>query len=226
LALITVRDDGVGIAPEMLHRLFEPFVQAPQTLDRTRGGLGLGLAMAAGLVNLHGGSIRAESAGLERGSEFSVRLPLVPAPSGAALPPEEVAITPQRVLVIEDHEDTAEMMRVLLTLEGHEVSIAANGSTGIELARSIRPTLVFCDLGLPDIDGYEVARAVRADVSLRHIFLCALSGYARPEDRARSAKAGFDRHLAKPPSNADLQEVLATAPRGDQGALRLRLEEP
>jgi two-component system CheB/CheR fusion protein len=217
-ALVTVRDDGVGIAPEMLHRLFEPFVQAPQTLERTRGGLGLGLAMASGLAQLHGGSIRAESAGLGRGSEFLVRLPLVPAPTGATLAPEKVAITRQRVLVIEDNEDTAETMRVLLTLEGHEVAIARSGGEGIELARSVRPTVVFCDLGLPDVDGYAVARAMRADASLRRTFLCALSGYARPDDRARSAKAGFDRHLAKPPRTEDLLDVIAAATDGDRAA--------
>jgi two-component system CheB/CheR fusion protein len=219
-AEITVRDDGVGIAPEMLHRLFEPFVQAPQTLDRTRGGLGLGLAMAGGLVNLHGGSIHAESGGLGRGAEFFVRLPLVPAPTQATPPPESVAVSTRRVLVIEDNQDAAEIMSMLLTLEGHVVSIASNGSTGIDLARRIRPDVVFCDLGLPDMDGYEVARAMRAEASLRNAYLCALSGYALPEDRAHSADAGFDRHLAKPPSTSDLQEVLAAAPRG-YGAARL-----
>jgi signal transduction histidine kinase/ActR/RegA family two-component response regulator len=216
-ALVTVRDDGVGIASEMLNRLFEPFVQAPQTLDRTGGGLGLGLAMAAGLVNLHGGSIRAESDGLGRGSEFLVRLPLVPGPTGATLPLEKVALTPRHVLVIEDNEDSAEMMRLLLTLDGHEVSIASDGSTGIELARSIHPSVVFCDIGLPDMDGYAVARALRADAPLRHTILCALSGYAQPDDRARSATAGFDRHLAKPPSHEDLREVLNTARAGARG---------
>jgi two-component system CheB/CheR fusion protein len=210
-AVITVSDDGVGIAPEMLHRIFEPFVQAPQTLDRTRGGLGLGLAMAAGLVHLHGGSLHAESVGIGRGAEFCVRLPIVPAPTHAPPPPEKAVVSRQRVLVIEDNEDTAEIMRMILTLEGHEVSIAHDGSTGLELARSIHPNVVFCDLGLPDMTGYDVARAMRADASLGRAFLCALSGYALPEDRVRATDAGFDRHLGKPPSAEELQNVLAIA---------------
>jgi signal transduction histidine kinase len=209
-AVFTVRDDGIGIAPDMVQRLFKPFVQAPQTLDRRRGGLGLGLAMADGLVRLHGGSIHAESSGLGHGSAFFVRLPLVSEPARAAPARQTPAAARQRVLVIDDSEDAAEGMRMLLTLDGHEVSVARDGSTGIELTRAIHPNIVFCDLGLPDLDGYAVARAIRADPSLEGTFLCALSGYARPEDRARSADAGFDRHLAKPPSTTELQEVLAS----------------
>jgi CheY-like chemotaxis protein len=168
--------------------------------------------MVAGLLELHGGSVRVESQGFGHGSEFFVRLPLAPAPEHVSAPRAAPSTPRRHVLVIEDHEDTAEIMQMLLTLEGHEVEVARDGATGLALARSVHPEVVFCDLGLPDMAGYSVARAVRADASIGRPYLCALSGYALPEDRERSAAAGFDRHLAKPPSVEDLKQVLAAAP--------------
>jgi two-component system CheB/CheR fusion protein len=213
-AVLWVRDNGAGIAPEMRDRLFEPFVQAPQTLDRSRGGLGLGLTMVKGLVELHGGKVGVTSGGRGRGSEFTVRLPLVAAAQAKAAPaPLEPTRHRRRVLVIEDNPDAADALFDLLTLDGHYAQVAYDGPSGIALARDFHPEIVFCDLGLPESDGYEVARAMRADDALRGTYLVALSGYARPEDRERSAQAGFDWHLAKPPSTEALERLVAELPR-------------
>ncbi|HEY5677556.1 MAG TPA: PAS domain S-box protein, partial [Myxococcales bacterium] len=176
-AELVVRDDGVGIDPAHLERMFEPFTQAEHTLARTQGGLGLGLALVRGLVELHGGTVRARSAGLGRGAEFSVALPLAPA-TGEARPAPAPAreAAPGRVLVIEDHEDAASTLVELLEIQGHAVDVAHDGSTGVRLARERRPDVVVCDIGLPDIDGYAVARALRADLDLKATRLVALSG--------------------------------------------------
>lgn len=213
-AVMSVRDNGVGIPPEMRARLFEPFIQAPQTLDRSRGGLGLGLAMVKGLVELHGGTVDVTSGGPGLGCEFTIRLPLAAAPQPEAAPASPVPTRPRRrVLVIEDNVDTADSLCDLLTLDGHDARVAYDGPSGIARAREFHPDVVFCDIGLPEVDGYEVARAMRADDALRGTYLVALSGYARPEDRERSTQAGFDWHLAKPPSTDALERVIAERPR-------------
>jgi len=207
--VVRVADTGAGIAPELLDHLFEPFVQADATLARSRGGLGLGLALAKELVELHGGSVEARSEGLGRGSEFTVRLPLdltEAAPAGGGRP---VASGPRRrVLVIEDGVDAADSLRDVLEIQGHEVAVAHDGPQGIATAREFHPEVVLCDIGLPGMDGYEVARAFRADGALCAARLVALSGYALPEDLRRAAEAGFERHLAKPPSVEELEGVL------------------
>jgi two-component system CheB/CheR fusion protein len=185
-------------------------MQADQSLDRSKGGLGLGLALVKGLVELHGGSIEAQSDGLGKGSAFVVRLPL-----DETLAPEKPALRasgPQvsrRVLIIEDNLDAAESLREALELSAHEVAVANNGPDGIEKARSFRPDVVLCDIGLPGMDGYEVARAIRLDATLQSTLLIALSGYALPEDLERAASAGFQHHLAKPPSVDALERVLS-----------------
>jgi len=220
-AVLSVRDNGAGIAPEMRARLFEPFIQAPQTLDRSSGGLGLGLAMVKGLVELHGGMVDVTSAGPGRGCEFTVRLPVAAAAQAKAAPAPLVPAMPRRrVLVIEDTVDAAEALSDLLTLDGHDTQVAYDGPSGIALARDFHPDVVFCDIGLPEMDGYEVARAMRADDALRGTYLVALSGYARPEDRERSAEAGFDWHLAKPPSTDALERVIAERPRSRTAPVR------
>jgi PAS domain S-box-containing protein len=215
MAVTEVRDDGVGIEPAILGRLFEPFTQADESLHRTRGGLGLGLALVKGLVELHGGSVEAKSDGPGRGAEFILRLPLAPeqrAVSGN--PPIALAAMPsRRVLVIEDNADAAETLRELLELWGHEVAVAYDGQAGVETARAFRPDVVLCDIGLPVMDGYEVARAIRADPELASTFLVAVTGYALPEDQRRAAEAGFVRHLGKPVPIEVMGDVLATAPR-------------
>jgi PAS domain S-box-containing protein len=209
-AVIRVTDDGVGIAPELLPHVFEPFTQAEATLHRTLGGLGLGLALVKGLVELHGGEVTAKSDGAGRGSEVTVRLPVLgtvgPAPED---PAARVTPSRRRVLVIEDNVDAAESLKESLELSGHEVAVARDGNEGLARARSFRPEVVLCDIGLPGIDGYEVARRIRADSSLSPL-LVAVSGYALPEDQRKAHEAGFDRHLSKPFQFREVDEVLAT----------------
>jgi len=210
-AEIRVRDEGIGIRPDLLPRLFEPFVQAEGGLARTKGGLGLGLALVKGLVQLHGGSVRASSGGEGLGAELVVKLPLARAPERPAI--QAVAPGPARgleILVIEDNVDVAQTVAEVLEMEGHRVHVAIDGASGIAKARELEPEVILCDIGLPDIDGYEIARTLRAADALRATRLVALSGYAQPEDRRRAIEAGFDAHLAKPPS---LEQLLASLSR-------------
>ncbi len=210
LAAIRVRDTGGGIAPTALGRIFEPFVQEDGTLERTHGGLGLGLALVKGIAELHGGSAAAHSDGLGKGAEFVVTLPLdasgqlpLPRDGGA------VAIAPaRRVLIIEDNADAAESLKEVLELGQHVVEIAGSGLAGLEKARALRPDVVLCDIGLPGMDGFEVAKRMRADPALRSTPLLALSGYAAAADLERAAEAGFDRHLAKPVDLDELEQIL------------------
>jgi PAS domain S-box-containing protein len=211
-AVIQIANTGVGMTPEMLSRLFQPFSQADSTLDRSKGGLGLGLALVKGLAELHGGDVTAHSAGLGQGAEFVVRLPLAMEKSAAPQPSASATKSRRRVLVIEDNLDAADSLRDLLAFDEHEIEVAYNGPDGIAKARKFRPEVVLCDIGLPGMDGYDVARAFRADAALKGAFLVALTGYALPEDLERARAAGFARHLAKPPSLEKLGEILAVAP--------------
>ena len=223
-ALLEVVDTGVGLDGVTLARLFQPFAQADRSLDRSQGGLGLGLALVKGLAELHLGEVRAESDGPGRGARFTVRIPAAPAP---ALVPQELGATAaaargtgRTVVVIEDNRDAAESLVEVLDLEGHRVHVAFNGRDGLGAIREVRPEIVLCDLGLPDLDGYEVARAVRRDGDVSWTYLIALTGYAQPEDRRRAKEAGFDRHLAKPPDLDELERLIAEAPprpAGDAG---------
>ncbi len=211
-AALCVRDTGAGIPPELISGLFEPFAQAPQTMERGRGGLGLGLAMVKGLVELHGGTVQLRSEGIWRGTEATVLLPLAGAPARPSPDAEPPPRRGRRVLVIEDNVDAAATLGKALGLMGHDVRVTHLGVLGLELARSFRPAVVICDLGLPKMDGYAVAAAFRADPALRETRLIALSGYARPEDRRRAATAGFDHHVAKPPRMEELRRLIAEAP--------------
>ena len=210
--VVRVADTGVGLDQEMLARLFQPFAQADSTLERSKGGLGLGLALVKGLVELHGGTITAHSAGLGQGADFVVRLPIV-LEEGAAFGPVRSATLvrggSRRVLVIEDNVDAAESLREALEFGEHEVEVAYDGPTGIAKARKFKPEVVFGDIGLPGMDGYDVARAFRATDGLKRVYLVALSGYALPEDVQRALEAGFDQHLAKPPNLDSLEETVA-----------------
>jgi signal transduction histidine kinase/ActR/RegA family two-component response regulator len=209
-AVARVRDTGVGITPDMLPRLFEPFTQADTTLARTKGGLGLGLALVKGLVEMHGGAVSVESEGVGRGASFTVRVPLKDEEARADVPPRTVRERgpARRVLVIEDNADGAETLRDVLELGGHAVDVAYSGPGGIEKATAFGPEIVLCDIGLPGMDGYEVAQRMRADPALASVRLVALTGYAGPDDVLRARDAGFDDHLAKPPSAEDLERVL------------------
>lgn len=213
-AVVRVRDTGVGIAPDMLARIFQPFAQSDLTLDRSSGGLGLGLALVKGLIELHGGQVQARSAGPDQGTELTVRLP---AEHAIVLSerPELRGVKPpaRRVLIIEDNVDAAESLREVLEIDEHEVAVAFTGPEGLEKACSFAPDVVLCDIGLPGMDGYEVARAFRANGTLRDITLVALTGYALMEDTRKALEAGFDRHLAKPPALEELEGILAELPK-------------
>jgi two-component system CheB/CheR fusion protein len=217
-AVLRVSDTGIGIQPDLLVRLFEPFMQADTSLDRSKGGLGLGLALVKGLVDLHGGDVRAYSEGPGKGSEFVVRLPLV---AEEAVDFEascgSTRRSGRRVLIIEDNVDAADSLREVLEFDDHEVAVAYTGPDGLAIAREFRPEVVLCDIGLPGMDGFAVARALCADDALGAPFLVALSGYAMPDDLQRAAEAGFKEHLAKPPSPERLQELLRSYPTAAGG---------
>jgi two-component system CheB/CheR fusion protein len=208
-AEIRVRDTGVGITPRMLPNVFEPFTQAPQTMDRAAGGLGLGLAMVKGFIELHGGEVGIASEGVGKGTEVRIRLPLASAPEAT-----EVAVVEdgpsrsRRVLLIEDNADAADSLSEALKVKGHEVRVARDGPTGLESARVFHPEVVICDIGLPRMDGYAVAKALRADDALKDVYLVALTGYAREEDIQRASDAGFNQHMTKPPVIDELNRVL------------------
>jgi two-component system CheB/CheR fusion protein len=212
MAVLRVQDTGIGMSCDMLTKLFRPFVQADVSLDRSRGGLGLGLALVKGVVELHGGRVEARSAGVGAGAEFIVWLPAEAAAAVPQRPTQASRPPPRRVLVIEDNRDAADTLREVLGFGEHQVEVATNGSEGIAKAQSFRPDVVLCDIGLPGMDGYEVARALRRDRSLDSTRLVALTGYALPEDEARAREAGFDVHLPKPPSLEDIEAVLAALP--------------
>ena len=209
VALLRVRDSGIGMTPDVLERLFQPFTQAKQPLDRSRGGLGLGLALVKGLVELHRGTVTGWSNGPCEGAEFTVRLPLEPVPAPAERPGEAPPFRRRRVFIIEDNVDAADTLGQALRLMGHEVDAAYDGPSGISRAREFHPEILLCDIGLPTMDGYEVARQFRGDAVLKDVVLVALTGYASPDDRQRAGDAGFVEHLAKPPRLELLQDFLA-----------------
>lgn len=199
-AILTVEDTGVGISARLLPFIFDLYVQADRTLDRARGGLGIGLALVRRLVELHGGTIVASSEGEGKGSRFTVRLGRIPAANRVPnVPvPQEGGTTRKRVLLIEDNKDAREMLRMMLELAGHVVYEAADGASGLELVNAERPDVGIIDIGLPRMDGYQVARRIRALPHGRDMLLLALTGYGSPADVKRSEEHGFDRHLVKP----------------------------
>ncbi len=207
-AVLRVQDRGIGLAPDMLQSIFELFTQVRTSLHRREGGLGLGLAVTRGLVEHHGGSISAHSAGLGEGCEFVVRLPLSRA---AVTPPPDRELSsarPRRIVVVEDHADSREMLRTLLTLDGHHVEVAADGRAGLGLILDARPEVALIDVGLPELDGYEVARQVRRTPGSTMVRLVALTGYGQSYDRIRAQEAGFDLHLTKPVEPKELRRAL------------------
>ncbi len=207
-AELHVRDTGVGIEPALLQTIFDPFVQGERTLARTKGGLGLGLALVKGIVELHGGTVRASSGGPGLGAEFVVTLPVL-ARAGAAPAPAKVAPHGgRRVLVVDDNADAADSLAELVREYGHTVEVTYDGTTAVEHARANPPDVVLCDIGLPGMSGYDVARALRA-THATGLRLFALSGYAQPDDVASALAAGFDGHLAKPCDPEVLERILA-----------------
>jgi CheY-like chemotaxis protein len=224
-AVLRVCDQGVGIPEEMLPRIFDLFVQAHHTIDRSRGGLGIGLTLVRRLAELHGGSIEASSGGDGRGATFTVRLPLIAAPEDAAgtgngaLAKDRLQRyhESRRVLLVDDNHDSREMYRAVLRSQGHDVREAADGEHALAALDSCPFEVAFIDIGLPGgMDGYELARRIRTHPKGRDIRLVALTGYGFPEDRAQSRQAGFARHLVKPVEPDVLQRELSSLSRASQ----------
>jgi CheY-like chemotaxis protein len=216
---IRVRDSGIGIAPDVMPRLFEMFMQVAPGASRSQGGLGIGLTLVKSLIGMHGGVVEARSDGLGKGSEFFIRLPTAFAP----LQPEEPmssadagAPAVRKILVVDDNADAAQSLAVLLRLRGHEVQVALGGAEALQAANESMPELVLLDIGMPDIDGYEVARRLRSRFN-SGLTLVALTGWGTEQDRRRSREAGFDHHLTKPVKLAAVEAVM-TAARNDQAS--------
>lgn len=210
-ARVLVGDTGIGIAPDFLPHVFDTFAQSNQAIDRPRGGLGLGLALVKGIVLLHGGEVKAASEGLGKGTEISFTLPLTQKPKLQAKPetPAPASSRPLRILIIEDNADAARTLGRLLSRYGHNVKTAETGPLGIRTANSWQPQVVLCDIGLPEMDGFEVAQALRDDPKTASIPLIAISGYGQEDDRRNSREAGFDLHLTKPVDPFELQRLLS-----------------
>ena len=214
IAQVRIRDNGVGISPDLLPRIFDLFAQGERTLDRAEGGLGIGLALVHRLVKLHGGSIVAASPpeGAIRGSELIVRLPMIVPPMEHELhlpsAPESVKPEGVRVLVVDDNVDQATMLTTSLRLIGYSVQSAHTGPDGLQIGQAWRPDIALLDIGLPGLDGYEVARRLRAEPATAGIRLIAVTGYGRDADIARAHDAGFDGHMSKPVDLDDLQRMM------------------
>jgi signal transduction histidine kinase/CheY-like chemotaxis protein len=209
-AIIRVRDNGMGIAPELLPRVFDLFTQADRALDRAQGGLGIGLTLVRSLVEMHDGQVVAHSDGPGKGSEFVITLPKTTCPLPAATPLKPAAaVDPvrRRILIIEDQADARRALQRLLQIWGHQVEVAEDGPRGVETAMKTNPDVAFIDVGLPGLDGYEVARQLRRQLG-QSIRLIALTGYGQPEDRDRAFAAGFDLHLVKPVDRDQLSRSL------------------
>ncbi|HEY2414576.1 MAG TPA: ATP-binding protein [Pirellulaceae bacterium] len=215
--VINVRDSGIGIDPATLPKLFEMFMQAAPGSSRSRGGLGIGLTLVKNLVELHGGEIGAHSDGLGKGSEFMIRMPHaeLPAEIPSAAPAPAGKGPRRRILVVDDNVDAAQSLAMLLRLRGHDVQTAFGGPQALEAAKNDVPELVFLDIGMPVMDGYEVARGLRAQFG-SEVTIVALTGWGTEQDRQRSRQAGFDHHMTKPVDLAALEEVLATFAAPDE----------
>src|SRR5205807_3574731 len=213
-AVFRVRDTGMGIPAEMLSSIFDLFIQAERSLDRSQGGLGIGLTLVRRLVEMHGGSVHASSAGPNQGSEFVVRLPILrdvetPALSTNGSPRLVQKTTPQRILIVDDNVDSAETLAMVLRQNGHDVRTTYDGPSALELAPGYRPDVVLLDIGLPGMDGYEVAKRLKQQPGMDGICLAAVTGYGQENDRNRSRSAGFHYHLVKPVDLDLLQDLLA-----------------
>ena len=212
-AVIRVRDRGVGIAPDIIDSVFDLFVQSKETLDRSEGGMGVGLTLVKTIVELHGGRVTATSEGAGKGSEFQVRLPLIPAPkptpSMSDQRSEKAVVRQLRIAVVEDNCDSRTMLKSLLAMDGHLVDTAGDGVEGLDLIQRTKPQIALIDIGLPELDGFELARRLRSDEANSQVFLTALTGYGLPADREKALASGFDAHLVKPLNMRDLDRLLS-----------------
>jgi CheY-like chemotaxis protein/anti-sigma regulatory factor (Ser/Thr protein kinase) len=213
-AELRVEDDGIGIDPDLLPRVFDLFFQGKPPLDRLQGGLGIGLTLVKRLAELHGGSVEAHSHGEGTGTVFIVKLPVIAPPRSETAPHAVPEVAARRVLIVEDNDDARETLRTLLELWHHTVEEAADGPSGIEAALRFEPDVAIIDLGLPGLDGYEVARHLRASAGGKRARLVALTGYGAPKDAARAREAGFDTHLVKPVDPGRLAQVLSASESG------------
>jgi CheY-like chemotaxis protein len=223
VARVVVTDTGMGIPAAMLPSIFDMFTQHQRRSDRTQGGLGIGLTLAKRLVELHGGSIDAQSEGEGRGSTFIVTLPLVPAIAEQPEPtprPQEPVARPCRILIADDNADAVEMMHLMLTLLGHSVEVASDGVAAVEMAVNLAPQVVFLDIGMPRMDGYEAARRIRDQLGSQ-VVLVALTGWGQDDDKRRSREAGFDHHLTKPPDPEVLERLIAACSQKSASAADL-----
>ena len=214
-AVLKVADSGIGMEPEFLARAFEPFSQSDQSVGRKRGGLGIGLSLVKGLIEMQGGQVQASSEGLGRGSEITIRLPTQQKSAGISATPPQPS-TPKveaplscRILVIDDNSLAARTLQIFLEDKGYKVELAVNGPQGLEKARRFLPQFVLCDIGLPGLDGYSVARQLRQELGMDKMILIGVSGYGQEEDQQRAKSAGFDAYLIKPISLKDLETLLA-----------------
>lgn len=216
-AVLSVRDSGIGLPPDMIGRVFDMFAQVSRSLERAQGGLGIGLALVKSLVGLHGGSVTAASAGPGRGCTFSIRLPLAE-PGGVQRGPVAAPAAPEarpvRILVVDDNDDAASSLAMLLAISGHEVEVENSGRAALDKASSFLPQVVFCDVGMPGMSGHEFATRLRQDARFAGTLLVALTGWGSEEDRRRSHEAGFDEHLTKPASVEAVTALLATVQQG------------
>jgi CheY-like chemotaxis protein/two-component sensor histidine kinase len=209
---LSVRDTGIGIAAEHLPHVFEMFSQVSSVLERSQGGLGIGLSLVKGLVELHGGRVQAQSDGLGMGSEFIVRLPLAEAPAVPRSEPNCDGSShhsrERRILVVDDNRDAADSLAMMLRVSGHAVQTAYDGLAGVQAAAAFRPDVVLLDIGMPKMNGYEAARQIRQQVCGKNTFLVAITGWGQEEDKRRAIEAGFDHHLTKPVDPATLEKLL------------------
>lgn len=214
---VLVKDNGLGIPADQLETIFEVFTQVDRTLERSQGGLGIGLMLVKRLVEMHGGEVRAHSAGLGQGSEFLVRLPL----NGLNRPPQHEQTTPApkspcRILIVDDSQDSAHSLALLLSLEGHETHVAFDGFGALELGATLRPDVILMDIGMPDMSGHEACRRIRQQEWGRDPIIISITGWGQDKDRRESEEAGFDAHMVKPVRMPELQAFLSRPGRKNQ----------